>query len=164
MVVTPGALGPCQLQTGQRKLRWVPIWHQVHCRRAQGHPVSVSSVHPVETQQGPGWPACHMNMSGAKDGIGLVATELASLMLTVVPPFEHKAGRRRQAAQIPKPGLGPGEPIPVGSCLMAMDQSSHFLPWLPGTQFHKHLRPLSLGMRYRAEGYAEILGREFYLP
>lgn len=115
LVVMPGALSPCQPQTGQRKLRWVPTWHQVHCRRAQGHPVSVSSFHPVETQQGPGWPVCHTNMGKAKDGIGLVATELASLMLTVVPPFEHKAGRGWQAAQIPKPGLGPGEPSPVGA-------------------------------------------------
>lgn len=99
LVVTPGALGPCQPQTGQRKLRWVPTWHQVPCRRAQGHPVSVSFVHPVETQQGPGWPVCHMNMGRAKAETGLMATEMASLMSTTVP---HSSIKQKEDVRQPR--------------------------------------------------------------
>lgn len=119
LVVTPGTLGPCQPGTGYRKPRGCPLGIRLGAlAETQGH--SVSSAHPPATQQGPGGPVLHRDMARVKDGVGLVAWELAFLTLTAVPPLEPRAERWRQPRS-PSLGPGPGEPSPVQPCRMALE-------------------------------------------
>lgn len=137
LVVTPGALAPVNLALAQETHVDTHVATGVLAESSEA-PASVSSALPPETQQGPRRPAVRRNMAQAEGAMSWGAH------VPLIGPGSATGvqSRERVAAWVLKPGLGPGEPRQAESCWLTWDQSAVPLPWLPGTEFCKRLRPL----------------------
>ena len=105
------------------------------------------------------WWACPSQGHGQGEGWGRTGGLGASFPHPDCGSTIGAQSREMAAAQVPKPGAGTRRAQSSTASPDGLGTSSDPLPWLPGTQFRKHLRPLSLQL-WGAELRAMLTSRD----